>query len=90
LLRYINELMVKKFSLLGAAALIMAQQWREEAKGSAMAGLLLVRAGQSMSDKKSLIMLLGRLLMSSLFLVKKEEERGTGEETPRVSKRQVW
>lgn len=66
---YINELMVKKMSLLGAAVLVLAMNWQgEQRRTSQVAGLLLEKAENVMSDQKSIVMLVGRLLMSTLFL----------------------
>mmetsp|Transcript_23450 Transcript_23450/g.61414 ORF Transcript_23450/g.61414 Transcript_23450/m.61414 type:complete len:310 (+) Transcript_23450:250-1179(+) len=67
---YINELMVKKLSLLGAIGLILAHRYQADAskRSSQVAGLLITKAEEVMSDRKSLVMLVGRLLMSSLFL----------------------
>jgi len=64
---YINELMVKKLSLLGATALIIAQRFQIDKQPAAIAGLVL-EAKKTMSTQKSFVMLLGRLMMSSLFL----------------------
>lgn len=61
---YINELMVKKMSLLGAAVLVLAMNWQgEQRRTSQVAGLLLEKAENVMSDQKSIVMLVGRLLM---------------------------
>lgn len=66
---YINELMVKKMSLLGAAILILVLNWKETSRRtSQVAGMLLDKAESVMSDKKSAVMLTGRLLISTLFL----------------------
>eukprot|EP00038_Savillea_parva_P011681 m.199306 g.199306 ORF g.199306 m.199306 type:complete len:308 (-) comp20710_c0_seq1:121-1044(-) len=67
---YINELMVKKLSLLGAIGLILVHRYQNNPKkhGSAVAGLLMTKAEEVMSDRKSVMMLVGRLLMSTLFL----------------------
>jgi len=64
---YINELMVKKLSLFGAVGLLLAHKWQTERKKNAMAGLLLSSV-EEMTDSKSVAMLAGRLLMSTLFL----------------------
>lgn len=52
-------------SLLGAAVLVLAMNWQGEQRrtSSQVAGLLLEKAENVMSDKKSIVMLVGRLLM---------------------------
>lgn len=64
---YINELMVKKLSLLGAILFILAEKLQRERHINPVAGLVL-EAKRTMSTQKSLLMLIGRLFMSSLFL----------------------
>lgn len=64
---YINELMVKKLSLFGAVLLIVAAKVKDTVKSGAVAGLLLATT-TTMSTRKSVALLIGRLLMSSLFL----------------------
>eukprot|EP00049_Salpingoeca_infusionum_P019038 m.359865 g.359865 ORF g.359865 m.359865 type:complete len:299 (-) comp18781_c0_seq1:439-1335(-) len=64
---YINELMVKKFSVVGATALMMSHHYNPKAEAPPLAGML-VLAAPSMGTKKSIVMLIGRLLLSSLFI----------------------
>jgi len=64
---YINELMAKKFSLLGCVALMMASclESKERAQSSFAGGLL---AEATFSTRLSVALLLGRLLIAVLFL----------------------
>jgi hypothetical protein len=64
---YINELMAKKFSLLGCVALLIGNsiQAREKSQSS-FSGMLL--EGANISNRLSAVMLLGRLLIAFLFL----------------------
>ena len=64
---YINELMAKKFSLLGCVALLIASALQaNERSTSNFSGMLLQT--ESLSARFSLALLLGRLLIAVLFL----------------------
>jgi len=63
---YINELMAKKFSLLGCVGLMIATQQQARERSSSFAGGLL--EGAALSNQLSLAVLAGRLLIASLFL----------------------
>ena len=62
---YINELMAKKFSLLGCVAMLIAVTVQKQEKKSSF-GMLLEAAGPT--TKVSLALLLSRLLIAVLFL----------------------
>eukprot|EP00048_Salpingoeca_helianthica_P017677 m.238516 g.238516 ORF g.238516 m.238516 type:complete len:283 (+) comp21827_c0_seq1:3-851(+) len=63
---YINELMVKKFALLGCSLLVLSQHF--EAPSKLLFGAIPFSGNKEMSTRKSALMLAGRLLMSVLFL----------------------
>ena len=63
---YINELMAKKFSLLGCVAMMIASSVQASAKSSSFPGLLMESA--ELSTRLSVAMLIGRLLIAVLFL----------------------
>jgi len=63
---YVNELMAKKFSLLGCVAMMMASQHQAKERPSSFSGLLL--EGGALSQNLSVAVLIGRLLIASLFL----------------------
>merc|ERR1719230_2544871 len=62
---YINELMAKKFSLLGCVALMIASIAQGNSRTS-FSGMLL--ESRSVSNRISLALLFGRLLIAVLFL----------------------
>ena len=62
---YINELMAKKFSLLGCVAMLIAVTVQKQQKKSSF-GMLLEATGPT--TKVSLVLLLSRLLIAVLFL----------------------
>jgi len=63
---YINELMAKKFSLLGCVAMLIATQHQASQRSSSFAGLLLEQS--ALSTQLSIAMLIARLLIAVLFL----------------------
>ena len=63
---YINELMAKKFSLLGCVGVLIAITLRDRNRGSTF-GLLLERAPE-VTTRLSLALLLARMLIAVLFL----------------------
>jgi len=64
---YVNELMVKKFALLGCSILILAQRYQVGSK-MIFGSIPFASGSKEMSTRKSAIMLVGRLFMSVLFL----------------------
>mmetsp|Transcript_61996 Transcript_61996/g.103059 ORF Transcript_61996/g.103059 Transcript_61996/m.103059 type:complete len:553 (+) Transcript_61996:11-1669(+) len=64
---YINELMAKKFSLLGCVAMLIAVIVQSRQKRPSFPGLL-TEARDSLSNSLSIVLLLGRLLIAVLFL----------------------
>ncbi|GAB4821229.1 hypothetical protein N2152v2_008275 [Parachlorella kessleri] len=62
-----NELVVKRLAVMGCTALVLANSIKESKLTSSYAGLL-VSGDKEPSRRKSLVLLLGRLLMTSLFI----------------------
>ena len=63
---YINELMAKKFSLLGCLAMLLVVTTQKQQKKASFPGMLL--EASNLSTSASLGLLIGRLLIASLFL----------------------
>lgn len=64
-----NELMVKRVAMLGCSALVLAHSVKDNKKLVSYAGMLLADDDQKQhSRKRSLALLLGRVLMSFLFI----------------------
>eukprot|EP00192_Tetraselmis_astigmatica_P010490 CAMPEP_0117668568 /NCGR_PEP_ID=MMETSP0804-20121206/11624_1 /TAXON_ID=1074897 /ORGANISM="Tetraselmis astigmatica, Strain CCMP880" /LENGTH=377 /DNA_ID=CAMNT_0005476479 /DNA_START=169 /DNA_END=1302 /DNA_ORIENTATION=+ len=64
-----NELMVKRVAMLGCSALVLAHSVKDSKKLSSYAGMLLAEEdSKKHSSKRSLALLLGRVLMSFLFI----------------------
>ena len=67
---YLNELMVKKLSMLGVTCLVIYNAYDSagQKKANPMAGLLMSDPGRAQSGKDSAILLVSRLLLTSLFI----------------------
>jgi len=63
---YVNELMAKKFSLLGCVALLIASSLERQERSTSFSGNLL--EAPTFSTRLSVALLLGRLLIAVLFL----------------------
>jgi alanyl-tRNA synthetase len=64
-----NELMVKRVAMLGCSALVLVHSLKESKRLSRYAGILLTdEKGMEHSVKRSIALLLGRILMSFLFI----------------------
>ena len=64
---YLNELMVKKLSMMGACCLVLLMAYGMGGKSS-LAGLLMPELSSGPSTKQSAVLLVSRLLLTSLFI----------------------
>ena len=65
---YLNELMVKKLSLLGATALILFEAFQKDLTASASYGSLMTGGKKEMGTGQSVALLVARLLLCALFI----------------------
>ena len=66
---YLNELMVKKLSMLGVTLLVIYQHHSSDSsQKNPLAGLLMADMNKSPSSKQSAALLVSRLLLTSLFI----------------------
>ena len=65
---YLNELMVKKLSMLGVTLLVIYQHYSSIGSKNPLAGLIGPDASKTPTSKESVALLISRLLLTSLFI----------------------